>query len=309
MIKPKALKKGDTIGLVAPASGACASEAVGHSVRVLMDQGFHVVVGESCYDRYGYLAASDEVRADDINGMFANKEIDGIFCLRGGYGTPRILDRLDYTMIRKNPKPFLGYSDITAIHIALNQLCELITLHGPMPSSDMLEGFDEFSLHSYWDGLTNPAYTGRINNPAGIAIEALAGGKACGRITGGNLSLITATLGTPYEIDTLGKLLLLEEIDEYPYRIDRMFTQLRLSKKLEQCEGIILGNFNNCEPEDSNTSLSLTQVINDILVPSGKPILSNLMIGHCSPKLTIPLGAHAALDGDNSTLELLDYPL
>lgn len=306
MIKPKALKKGDTIGLVAPASPVKNNTSVKRSIEVLTEQGFNVITGPSCYvvGSYGYLAAPDSIRAADINNMFENPEIDGIFCLRGGYGTPRILDMLSYKMISENPKVFLGYSDITAIHIALNQISSLVTFHGPMPSTDMLEDFDVFSFNSYWNAITSTAPIGVIENPWGIEPEALARGKAEGMITGGNLSLITATLGTPYEIDTRGKLLLIEEIDEYTYRVDRMLTQLRLSKKLEDCAGIILGNFNNCVPQYPNIDLSLNQVFNDILVPAGKPILSNLMVGHCSPKLTLPLGVSAIVDADNVTLTI-----
>lgn len=304
MIKPKVLKKGDTIGLVAPASPVKHIASVDRSVGVLIAQGFNVVVGPSCYGSYGYLAASDTIRAADINNMFQNPEIDGIFCLRGGYGTPRILDMLSYEMIRENPKVFLGYSDITAIHTALNQISNLVTFHGPMPSSDMLEDFDVFSYNSYWNTITSTVPMGVIENPWGIAPEALVGGKAEGIIIGGNLSLITSTLGTPYEIDTCGKLLLIEEIEEYTYRIDRMLTQLKLSGKLSNCAGIILGNFNNCVRQNPDCDLSLNQVFNDLLVPSGKPILSNLMIGHCSPKLTIPLGVKALLDADNLTLTI-----
>jgi len=302
MLKPKALKKGDTIGLVAPASPVKNMDYVERSAAVLRAQGFDVVIGPSCCDSYGYFAAPDLIRAADINNMFENPEIDGIFCLRGGYGTPRILDMLDYGMISENPKVFLGYSDITAIHVALNQISNLVTFHGPMPASDMVEDFDTFSLCSYLNAITSTVPIGFIENPWGIEPCALVKGKAEGIITGGNLSLITSTLGTPYEIDTRGKLLLIEEIDEYTYRIDRMLTQLRLSGKLDDCEGIVLGNFNNCVPQYPDFDLSLNQVFNDILVPTGMPILSNLMIGHCSPKITIPLGVNALLDADNLKL-------
>ncbi|MGE5678949.1 MAG: S66 peptidase family protein [Pseudomonadota bacterium] len=298
LTRPKALKPGDVIGLAAPASAVDKPGKVDAAVKKLEEFGFRVKVGRSCREKYGYLSGPDEVRAEDINSMFADKEVDGIMCLRGGYGTPRILDRLDYDMIRKNPKVFVGYSDITAIHIALNQLCGLVTIHGPMPSSDMLEDFDDFSKCSLFRTIMSSEPLGELKNPPETDINTLVGGKCRGMIVGGNLSLIAATIGTPYEIDTRGKLLLLEEVDEEPYSIDRMLTQLRLSGKLRDCCGIILGDWRDCGAKDPERSLTLEEVFENDIKSLGKPAIYNFKAGHCKTKVTVPLGVDAVLDAD-----------
>lgn len=309
MIKPKAVKKGDTIGLVAPSSPYFKPGALEESIKILEEQGFNLVVGESCRARYGHLSGSDELRARDVNNMFADNRIDAVFCLKGGYGTPRILDRLDYKMIRNNPKLFIGYSDITAIHIALNQLCELVTIHGPMAVSDMIDGFQDFSKESYLRAISSVEALGELSNPLGETIKCMVSGKTSGKIVGGNLSLICATLGTPYEIDTKDKILFIEDIDEYTYRVDRMLTQLRLAGKFEDCVGIVLGDFNNCIPQYEEFGLSLTQVFEDIITPANKPTIFNFKAGHCLPSITIPLGVMAQLDADACKFEVMENAL
>lgn len=309
MIKPKGLKIGDTIGVVAPASPTTI-DRVEKAYEKLIGMGFKVIMGESCYSNYGYLAGTDDVRAEDLNKMFKNQEIDGIICLRGGYGTPRILDLIDYDLVKNNPKVFIGYSDITALHIAFNQLSTLVTFHGPMVSSDLIGEFSQFSKESLYNSILEGKFQPIIKDPLD-EITIINGGKAEGAIIGGNLSLITSTIGTPYEIDTKGKILFIEEIGEEPYRIDRMFTQLRLSKKLEETEGIILGDFNNCVAESSeyDDSLTLEEIIDQIIKPLGKPTIFNLKAGHCEPMITIPFGVKAKLDADNKVLILLEEPI
>lgn len=308
MIKARALKKGDTIGLVAPSSPVKNLDTVDKSIKLLQEQGFKVIPGDSLRKRYGHLSGTDDVRANDINKMFKDKEIDGVFCLKGGYGTPRILDKLDYDLIKENPKPFIGYSDITAIHVALNEKCGLITFHGPMAASDMVGGFDEFSKESYFKAITSTEPLGELKNPEGVLIKSMVSGKAFGKIVGGNLSLIAAAIGTPYEINTEGKILFLEDIGEYTYSVDRMLTHLRLAEKLDECSGIILGDFNNCQPE-SGLDHTLMEVFNDIIVPLGKPTVYNFKAGHCTPKITLPLGAEACIDADSCTVTILENTL
>lgn len=309
MIRPKALKEGSTIGLVAPSSPVRIERGVEKAVFALEKQGFKVVKGESCDRKNGFLSGTDEVRARDINNMFKDSSIEGVFCIRGGYGTPRILDKLEYDAVKSNPKIFIGYSDITAIHIALNQKCDLVTFHGPMAASDMIDSFDEFSEDSYMKSVTSTEALGILRNPDGTDIKTLIPGKASGRIVGGNLSLIAATMGTPYEIDTKGKLLLIEDIGEYTYCVDRMLTQLRLSGKFEDCEGIILGDFKGCLPQYEGSDQTLMEVFNDIILETKKPTIYNFMTGHCTPKITIPLGVEAVLDADNATLEMVGKAL
>lgn len=309
MIKPKALKIGDTIGLVAPASALKQVDGLKKSIIALETQGFKVIIGKSCSEKYGYLSGSDRTRARDINTMFEDRSIDAVYCIRGGYGSPRIIDKLDYNMISKNPKMFIGYSDITAIHIALNQICDLITFHGPMPASDMIDGFNEFSRQSYLNAITSNKPLGQMNNPIGFEIKSMVPGKASGKIVGGNLSLIAATIGTRYEIDTKGKILFLEDVDEFTYSVDRMLTQLRLSGKFKDCKAIIIGSFQNCIPQHEDFDLTLMEVFNDIIVPAKKPTIFNLRAGHCNPKITIPLGVNAFVDADSSTLTITESAL
>jgi muramoyltetrapeptide carboxypeptidase len=308
MKKPRALKKGSTIGLIAPSSPVKNISIVYKAIKILEGQGFNVVTGESISKRYGYLSGEDYIRANDINNMFKDKNIDGIFCLRGGYGVPRILDKLDYNLIKNNPKLFIGYSDITALHIVLNQRCDIITFHGPMVASDMIDDFDEFSKQSYFRAITSVESLGEIKNPEGIPIKSMVKGKAFGKIIGGNLSLIAATLGTPYEINTKGKILFLEDIDECTYSIDRMLTQLRLAGKLNDCRGIILGDFKNCNLQRED-DLTLMEVFNDIIKESGKPTIYNFKAGHCKPKVTLPLGVKAYIDADECTIKVLENAL
>lgn len=295
MIKAVRLQAGDTIGVIAPASPTADERREG-ARQALEALGFEVHMGESCFNKWGYLAGSDELRAADVNGMFADPAIQGIICLRGGYGTLRLLDKLDYELIRDNPKVFVGYSDITALHIAINQRSELATFHGPMGASEMAEGMDVFSEASLVKAVTSPEPMGEIINPDGEGAPCcLVPGEATGRLIGGNLAVLTSTLGTAYEIDTTGKILFLEDIDEKPYRIDRMLTQLYLAGKLQAASGIILGDWNNCEADPAD-SLTLEDVLHDILGRAGRPTVFNLRSGHCKPMLTLPLGVEVSIN-------------
>ncbi|NLV88138.1 MAG: LD-carboxypeptidase [Tissierellia bacterium] len=305
MIKPKVLRFGDTVGIIAPASPTTDGN-IKKVEKKLTDMGFKVKMGKSVYERYGYLSGNDAVRAEDINSMFKDKEIDGIICIRGGYGTPRILDLIDYEIIKENPKVFVGYSDITALHIAFNQIAGLVTFHGPMAASDMVRNFSDFSKDHLLKAIMDDEPLGGISNPEGEEIITINGGIGEGEIIGGNLSLIVDTIGTPYEIDVKGKILFIEEVGEEPYNIDRMFNQLRLSGKLSEAEAIILGDFNKCDPEKPDESLTLEQVINDHIKPLGKPTIYNLQAGHCEPMVTIPFGVRARLDADKQELTILE---
>lgn len=301
MIKPKPLRKGDTIGLIGPSSPT-PLERINPTVKELENLGFKVVVGASCYGQHGYLSGRDDIRAKDIKEMFKNKYIDGIWCIRGGYGTPRILDMLDYDAIRSNPKVFIGYSDITALHIAINQQCNLVTFHGPMASTEVFHKLDNFTYEYLTRNVMDTEALGRINNPKDVSIKKLVPGNCEGKLIGGNLSLVSATIGTDYEIDTKGKILFLEDVDEEPYRIDRMLTQLRLAGKLNDAKGFILGDWSNCVSNEPEKSLTLMEVFNEIIVPLGKPTIYNLMAGHCKPMITLPFGVNAKLDADNKSL-------
>ncbi len=301
MLKPKALKTGDTIGIVATSSPA-SQEKVMMAKEKIQGLGFKVKLYDSCFSNHGYLAGKDQVRADDLNKVFKDPEVDGIICLRGGYGATKILDKVDFNLIKENPKVFVGYSDITALHLGMNQISNLVTFHGPMAASDLSGEIDEFSLQELLRSITSTEPMGEILNPKGVKIDCLLEGKAEGVLVGGNLALVAATLGTPYEINTKGKILFLEDIGEEPYRIDRMLTQLALAGKFHDAIGVILGDWNDCEPKKHNESLSLMEVFQEIIVPFNKPTIYNLKAGHCTPKVTLPFGVRASLDATNKKL-------
>lgn len=303
MVKPKRLKKGNTIGLIAPASPVSQGK-MRLGIKKLEHMGFKVKVGKTGYSNYGYLAGEDKLRAEELNAMFKNKDIDGIICLRGGYGTPRILDLLDYEMIRNNPKVFVGYSDITALHIAFNQLSNLVSFHGPMVASDMSGSFSDFSKKSLLNLIYNEDFNPSIENES-KEIRTINPGIAEGPIIGGNLSLIVNSIGSPYEIDTKGKILFIEEIGESTYKIDRMLTQLILSNKLQDAEGIILGDFNNCIPEEEG-EFTVEELIDDLIKPFKIPTISNLQVGHCEPVITLPLGVKTRLDARKGEITILE---
>ncbi len=310
MIKPKALRPGDTLGFVAPASPTKTLEGVDKSVAAARALGYNVVVGESCRNTHGYFSGDDKMRARDLNRMFADDAVDAIVCIRGGYGAPRILDQLDYDLARKHPKLLAGYSDITALHIAYGQKSGLVTMHAPMPSTEWIaDDYDAFTHTGLWRALTSTEPLGTIENPPGFPVEARNGGVAQGRLVGGNLCLVAALNGTPWEIDARGAILVLEDIGEYVHRLDRMLTTLRLSGKFDQCAGIVLGGFTDCPPENPDLSLTMRQVIEEVVLPAGKPVLSGYMIGHCSPKVTIPLGVTATIDADKGLFTIEEAAL
>ena len=280
MLKGKQLRFGDTIGFIGPSGAVRTEGAIERAVKETERMGFRVKLGESAGQKYGYLSGSDEVRARDINAMFADSEVDAIICLRGGYGTTRILDLLDYDLIRQNPKVFMGFSDITALHIAFLNKCGLATFHGPMATSNWAsKPLDPFSLESMYKAIMHAEPAGELPNPAEFGRQTVNPGCAEGCLVGGNLTLIAASLGTPWEIDTKDRILFIEEVGERTYSVDRMLTQLRLAGKFEDCAGIVFGNFADCPVEYPEFGLTLEEIIRDIVVPSGKPIFTGLRCG------------------------------
>lgn len=305
LIKPKPLQQGDSVAIIAPASPSD-KNLIDKCISSLNELGLKVVVGESCLSEHGFLSGTDDIRANDINCMFADKNIKGIFALRGGYGCARLLDLIDFKIIKKNPKIFIGYSDITALHIAINQKSKLITYHGPMISTELIKGLDEYSADYYKKFIFGHEEVEELFNPKGDNLEVINSGIASGQLIGGNLSLICSSLGTKYEINTKNKILFLEEVEEVPYKIDRMLTHLKQSGKLKDANGIILGAFTNCIAPNNKKSLSLQEVFNEIIFPLKKPTISNLVCGHCLPTLTLPLGAKVLLDANNKKIKILE---
>lgn len=302
MIRPKPLKKGDKIGLIG-ASSPTKIERIEPSIKAMEDLGLKVVLGESCRGYHGFLSGSDELRANDINKMFKDKSIKGIFTIRGGYGAARILDMLDYEMIQNNPKVFAGYSDVTALHNVFNEKCKLITFHTPMASTEFYKGVDDYTMDYFKKNIFSDEPLGILKNPEGQKIKTLVSGKAKGKLVGGNLSLIASSMGTPYELDTKGKILFLEDVDEYPYKIDRMLLQLKQGGKFRDAEGIILGAWTRCEAKEGDNSLSLMDVFEELIKTENKPTIYNLACGHCMTTMSLPLGAKVKINGDKNQVK------
>lgn len=320
IVLPAALRKGSTIGITAPASGVDQSE-VQEAVSMLKSYGCNIVLGNTITRKYGYLSAPDSDRASEFMEFVERRDIDCILCARGGYGVMRILPMLDFSAIRKNPKIIIGYSDITALLLAVHKYTNLVTFHGPVASSS----FDPFTL-SYFLKTLFSVKAGEIKGENKTESESGASlisytdskvltlntGVARGRLTGGNLSMIVSTLGTPYEINTRDALLFLEDVSEEPYKIDRMLTQLWLAGKLQQCNGIVLGQFKNCEAgrqSGFDVSFSLQQVLEARIQSLGIPAVYGMPFGHVRSKLTMPVGIMAELNAADKTFTLLEKPV
>ena len=306
---PKPLKQGDTIGLIS-ASGATPPEKLQQAIESVEKLGFKVIVGETCRAKHGYLAGPDELRAKEVNQMFSDPAVDGIFCIRGGYGATKILPLLDFDMIKRNPKVFAGYSDVTALHIAFNQICNFVTYHTPMPSTEFIQSkMDDYTWNYFIHSVTNADWSEHIlANPIGQPMTTLVSGETTGQLIGGNLTLVAASLGTPYEIDTKGKILFLEDIDENEQRVDRMLTQLQLAGKLDDAAGFLLGAWTNCgpaNPDHPENSLPLSTIFNEILVPLNKPTLMDVTCGHCLPTMSLPLGRTIHFNADSQIINVV----
>lgn len=316
VIKPKPLAVGQTIGLIAPSSPSRDDDDVRMAIEVLESLGFRVKESANLYRRYGYLAGSDAERAADLNTMFADETVDAIFALHGGYGASRLLPLLDYECIRHNPKVLLGYSDITALLNAIFTQTGLITFHGKVAAGN----FTDYSLAEFKKVLMNNAVGTIIGAAPPFAVAAgrvdrenrlvrLVPGRAEGQLIGGNLTLLSHLIGTPYSPDFAGKILFLEDVGETVYRIDRMLTQLLLAGQLQRVAGIVLGKFTDCKPlYSSGSSLSLSDVLIERCVNLGVPVLRGLMIGHIEDQTVVPVGCRAALDVEAGTLTLLEIP-
>jgi len=306
MITPKALFPGARVALVC-GSSAVPAERLAPAVEAVSALGLVPVLYPSCTfeNRHGYFAEGDAQRAKDIQDAFADDTIDGILSIRGGYGAHRILPLLDFGAIAATPKYFSGYSDVTALHTAFNQTCGFVTYHTPMPSTEYYQPVDEYTMVWLKKALFGEL-TGPLTNPEGQKVTVMHGGKAEGVLCGGNLSLLAASLGTPWEIDTRGKILFLEDIGEKTYRVDSMLTQLRNAGKFDDCAGVVLGAWTDCEPEYPEKTLLLPEIFEELIVAAGKPVLADVVCGHVLPTMSLPLGKLVKLDADAGIWEVLE---
>lgn len=317
LLRPKALARGATVALVSPASPPSDPENVAVAEDIVRSLGFSPRVMPNVAKRTMYLAGSDEERAADLNAAFGDPSVDAVWCVRGGYGSPRILPLVNYELIRQRPKPFIGYSDVTALLNAITRLTGLVTFHGPNAN----ETQTAYALDGFRRVLERPEAAGVIAAPPPFEtkegqverqhrLKTLAPGKARGRLVGGNVSVLSTLIGTPFEPELEEKVLFLEEVGEEPYRIDRWLTHLVLTGKLSSCAGIVLGKFTDCGPRDFQPSFNGTwtwqEVAADRFGKLGVPVLSGLLFGHVADKATLPLGVLAQLDADAKTLTLLE---
>jgi muramoyltetrapeptide carboxypeptidase len=311
LIKPKALRSGDTVGLIAPSTAVTDPDRIALFERTLNYFGLKMKVARNASKRMSDYATSISDRLDDIHSMFRDDSVNAVFAIRGGYGSEHLLDRIDYDLIRKHPKIFLGYSDITAMHLAINKHAGLVTFHGPI----VLSRFTEYTQQHFRRALFETSPIGEVTNPPesnplrpSHPLRTIRPGKATGPLIGGNLTLISTTLGTPFEIETRGKVLFIEDVDEEPYSIDRMLTHLRLAGKFDGIAGLIFGECEDCRPHDYKPSTvipwSLGEVVDNILGALKVPVLSGLTIGHTDDQLTLPLGVMTTLDADRKTLTI-----
>ena len=309
LLKPTALKQGAKVGIVAPASGLTQS-GLAEAVSRVRGLGLVPITGDHLLHKDGYLSAPDAERAEEFMAFATRDDIDMLMCARGGYGTMRILPLLDFDKIRAHPKIIIGYSDITALINAIAEKSRIVTFHGPVADSQ----YTPFTKEYFWKVLGStektevasiPPYESRtaldVHSPDKLV--RLGEGKASGILVGGNLTMVTSLLGTPYEIDTKDKIFFLEEVTEEPFHIDRMLTQLWLAGKLQSCAAIALGRFKNCEVHGSSPfadmSLSLSSVLRVRITSLKIPAVYGLPFGHVKDKLTVPIGVRATLDADN----------
>ncbi|MCB0495549.1 MAG: LD-carboxypeptidase [Cyclobacteriaceae bacterium] len=316
IIKPKRLAKGDTVGLIAPSSGVDRT-TFERTLEHIDTLGFKAFYTDRLRVQKGFLAGTDKLRAEDVNTMFANDQVNGIVCVRGGYGSARILDMIDYDLIKNNPKPLIGYSDITALLYGIYQQTGLIGFHGPVGVSSvspfneevfdklLIQGERNFEIHrpSEWDEFKEDPYKSFVINP----------GVAKGQLIGGNLSVMVSLVGTPFDIDFSDKIVFMEEVHESPYRVDRMLTQLLQSGKFEKAAGIALGIFRDCdyEPDDKgyDLSLSLYEVLMDRFAQLKIPVMYGLPYGHIKQNATLPFGGYAELDTSRQALTITESPV
>lgn len=307
ILKPAKLNKGDLIGIVAPASPVLDPSRIDRGVSYLERLGYRVVVGENVLKGHGYLAGTDEERASDLHSMFRDRNVKAIICTRGGYGTPRLLRRLDYKLIRRNPKILAGFSDITALQLALWTRCRLVTFHAPMLATDMADIMDPFTEEMFWRIITDDRKIGPVTLPEPAQMKVLQPGTFTGRVLGGNLSIIVSLFGTPYQPSFDRSVLFLEEVGEEPYRVDRMLTQLTNASLLAGCRGIMIGQCMDCVPRDaSRPSLSLDQVLEEFARASKKPVVSGLPFGHVTRKMTLPVGVRVRVRTEMTSVEFLE---
>ncbi len=307
VVKPKKLVKGDVIGIISPASLPKDLTRIEKGVNYLEKIGYRVEVGKNVGKAHGYLAGTDEERLEDLHSMFKNKDVKAIINVRGGYGSGRLLDKINFGLIKRNPKIFVGYSDITALQMAFLKKTGLVTFAGPMLAVDFWKDeVDTFTEEYFWKMVTSTKKIGKLQNPDNENFYTLTKGRGEGKLIGGNLSLINSLLGTPYQPEFKNSVLLLEEIGEEPYSVDRMFYQLKYATNgFKDIKGIIIGRFVDCYIKDKeDPSLTLNDVISDYFGGLKIPVIYNVKHGHIEQNLTIPWGLKIKMNASRNFIEI-----
>ena len=309
MIFPEPLKKGDNVFLFCPSSPIIPEEDIEKCKKVIIDLGFNPVIGKSLYENYGgYMAGKAEIRVEDLHEAFSRKDIKGIFCVKGGYSASQLLDKIDYKLIKNNPKVFVGYSDVTNLHIVFNQKCNLGTYHGPMVKSNMINDFNDYTKTSFFEAMEKNVtkYEEPENMPLSILTEGNVSSEAInGVLTGGNMAIIVTTLGTKYEIDTKDKILFLEDVDEEIGSLNRMLTHLKYAGKFSDCKAVVFGNFVVCKNTytKENQHYELLELLKDFFADYDKPVIYGMESGHKKPYMfTLPLGAKCSINLQNKEI-------
>ncbi|MBN2875570.1 MAG: LD-carboxypeptidase [Spirochaetales bacterium] len=311
MTKPRRLAPGSTIRVVSPASGMWARSELWRGIEGLEALGFTVQTGAHSYGNRHYLAGTDEERASDLMDAFLDPDVDAIICSQGGYGSARLFPLLDFDAVAANPKPFVGYSDITSLHLMFGRLSSLVTFHGPGATGFERGYLTEYTKSAWLSALQGEAPLGPIEmaDPDKLLLRVTTG-VVEGPVVGGNLSLVCASLGTPFELDTRGKILFFEELDTEPWILDHMLTHLANAGKFRDALGIVIGECHDCEPRKLDPGFfnqcSFEDLIFELLEPLGKPLIYGLPLGHEKDKATLPLGVPARLDATAGTLSVLE---
>lgn len=304
-IKPKPLKKGDTIGLITPASSA-SQESMVKAIENIHSLGYKVKLGPHTNKNHGFLAGKDKERLEDFHTLLTDEEVSGLWYIRGGYGSVRLLPHLDYPAIRSLAKPIIGYSDATALHLGILTHAGLKGIHGPVASSD----FTEYAKNNLFPLLERP-HAGHLiksyndGEDDRYQVQVISAGSAEGRLLGGNLTVFTSLCGTPFFPDCKGAILFLEDIGEEPYRLDRYIQQLKLNIDFHSLSGIVLGHFTNCEPKNNTRSLTIQDTFQEAFEELTIPIMSQFSFGHISNQCSFPMGSLARINTDKQEISLI----
>lgn len=300
MAKPARLSPGGRVGVIAPA-GCVDERDLASGVQVIRQYGFDVELAPSILERRGYLAGDERARANDLVSFFERIDISAIFCARGGFGSAQLLPYLTHVDFSAAPKIFAGYSDITMLLNWFNQRFGLVTFHAPMVAMEMARGLNSRSQEGFWSLLMGKNKEWRVELG-----EIIRPGIAEGAMMGGCLSVLVTSLGTPYEIETNGKLLFLEDVGERPYRVERMLTHLKMAGKLDHLAGLVFGDFINCEGDGSR---EVRQIVGEMFAHASYPVVMGLPAGHGPDNITLPFGVRTLLDGVSGTLALIESPV